>query len=95
MGPLHPEESQVAVAVLGPGRCEGGAGGECRPQVPYLLFFISQMKAVFRFRSFLMSCHHGDGIGNSFSETLLLNHLSNYLHTMTPGGPESCVLPSL
>lgn len=35
---------------------------------------------------FLMSCHHGDGIGNSFLTTLLLNHLLDYLHTTTLEG---------
>ena len=42
-----------------------------KPQKPYLLFFISQKKAIFRFRFFfLMSCHHGDRIGNSFSDNI-------------------------
>lgn len=45
-----------------------------RPQDPYLLFFIIQIKTIFRFRLvfffFFMSCHHGDGIGNSFSDNI-------------------------
>lgn len=72
---------QVATAVLGPSWDEGGAQGELgfavriniksRPQKPCLLFFICQMKAIFRLRFFfLMSCHHGDGIGNSFPDNI-------------------------
>lgn len=68
---------------------------ECRPQEPYLLFVISQMKAIFRFRFFLMSCHHGDRIGNSFSDNIAVKPFVELFAYRDSKRPLSCVLPSL
>lgn len=100
---VHRGESQVTVAVWGPARYDGGAeralglamraNTNTSPRSPIYYFSSAKRRQFLDLDFFWWAVTMVIELEILSLTTLLLNHLLNYLHTMTRRPPELCASP--